>query len=41
MIALINEVYIALRKQTIIISIYKLYVVIVITNFTIESKVKG
>ena len=41
MIALINEVYIALRKQTIIILIYKLQVVIVITNFTIESKVKG
>ena len=41
MIALINEVYIALRKKTIIILIYKLQVVIVITNFTIESKVKG
>ena len=41
MTALINEEYIALRKQTIIISIHKLYVVIVISNFTIESKIKG
>ena len=40
MMALINEEYIVLRKQPIIISIYKLKVVIVITNFTIESKVK-
>ena len=41
MIALINEEYIALRKQAIIISIYKLKVVIVITYFTLESKIKG
>ena len=43
MIALVNEEYIALRKQTIIKSIYKILVVIVhvITNFTIEIKVKG
>ena len=40
MMALINEEYIALRKQPVIISIYKLQIVIVITNFTIESKVK-
>ena len=41
MIALINVEYIALRKQTIIISLYTLLVVIVLTNFTIETKVKG